>query len=161
MAIANPFEAKASSLLVIEPYWGNLEHVISLIPCASDKWQRMTEDAKALDRMAVRDHGQRDHDHHLCAMQRQQFRDGFVLAEVSTNIYGFCVRDTLNDGLGVLLRAYGGKRGGDGSAKRAIQFAREWHAEAFDKRAVVVGYIDSDLRAEWDAALAEATGRSA
>lgn len=147
----------AMSALVVEPYWANPEHVTSLIPCASDKWQRMTLDAKGLDGL-VRDlhpgQGARiDYDAHLCSMQRQQEREGFVLAAISTNIYGFCVRDTLNDGLGVMLRANGGKRGGDGSAARAIEWARKWHAEDPSRRAVVKGYIDSDLRAEFDAAI--------
>lgn len=151
---------EALSPLVVEPYWANPQFVTSLIPCASDKWQRMTEDAKAIDRMAVRDHGQHDPCHHLCAVQRQQFREGFVLAEISTNIYGFCVRDTLNDGLGVMLRAHGGKRGGDGSAERAIAWARAWHAEDPTRRALVQGYIDSDLLEEWRAALAKAGAAS-
>lgn len=151
----------AMSALVVEPFWANPEHVTSLIPCADDKWQRMTADAKSLDAM-VRDMypGQLariDGDAHLCAMQRQQEREGYVLAQIHTNIYGFCVRDTLNDGRGVLLQALGGKRRGDGSATRAIEWARKWHAEDPERRAVVQGYIDSDLRPEWDAAIAKAT----
>ncbi len=151
----------AMSDLVIGPYWANPEHVTSLIPCASDRWERMTDDAKGLDRLALSIHPGVgiDRDAHLCSMQRQQHREGFVLAEIATNIYGFCVRDTLNDGQGVILRAQGGRRGGDGSAARAIQFVREWHAKDPGKRAVVQGYIDSELRAEWDAAIQRAAAR--
>lgn len=161
-----PFEPaqhddRGLSPLRVEPYWANPEHVVSLIPCASDEWQRKTLDAKAMDTMAVRYHGQRDPCHHLCAMQREQGRAGFVLAEISTNIYGFCVRDTLNDGLGVLLRAEGGRRGGNGSADRAIEWARKWHAEDPGRRAVVQGYIDADLRFELAVVIAKATGESA
>ncbi|TAL72882.1 MAG: hypothetical protein EPN79_02245 [Burkholderiaceae bacterium] len=149
-------QAAAMSAVNPHPYSGNPEHVICLMACATDRWQRMVEDAKAMDRMAVREHGQLDRDHHLCAMQRQQARAGYTLVSIQTNIYGFTVRDTLNDGAGVLLRAEGGSRGGDGSARRAIEFARRWHAQDPDRREVILGYVAQELRQEWEEALADA-----
>lgn len=74
-----------------------------LIPCGSAEWQSERDQAKQTDRDCVLKYGQRDRDQHLCGVQRAQSSRGYLMAEVSTNIYGFCVRDTHNDGLGTPL----------------------------------------------------------
>jgi hypothetical protein len=137
-----------------QPFRGN-QSIVAILPCATDKWERMTHDAKALDRLAVATSrtGRVDADAHLCAMQRQQERAGYVLATIETNIYGFCVRDTLNDGRGTLHSARHG-----GSAEAAIDFATRWHSEAPEQREVIVGYVAQERRAELEAAIAKATG---
>jgi hypothetical protein len=147
-----------------QPFRGNPD-ITCLIPCASDKWQRMTERAKESDReftntLAKVGQSNPDRDASLCAMQRQQAREGYVLAILDWNIYGFCVRDTLNDGLGVLWSG----RHGDGTAEGALHFAAEWQARDPERREVTLsGYFPDDvkmasgvrrnLRAEIDAAL--------
>lgn len=166
---------KVDVLAAIEPkpFWAN-PRVIQLIPCANDKWQRMTEAAKArdvdfTDRLAKIGISNPDRDNSLCNMQLQQARDGYMLVEVGWNIYGFCVRDTLNDGAGVLWSG----RNGDGTAEGALRFAAEWHARDPERREVVMsGYFPEDwmvrrsdghtrnLRAEMDAAITR-TGASA
>jgi hypothetical protein len=133
--------------------------ITCILPVTTDKWDRMIGDAKGLDRLAVSLSSRRgyvDADNHLCAMQRQQAREGYVLAILETNIYGFCVRDTLNDGLGTLHSA----RWGGGSAEAALDFAIRWHAVAPEKREVILGYVSADRQAELDAAIAKAGGAS-
>jgi hypothetical protein len=105
-----------------------------IFPVASPKWARAIADAKALDEYAVKNHGQADRCFHLCAMQRQQMREGFVQVEVAKTIYGFGVRDTLNDGLGILLRSRGV------SQEEAIEWARRWHAADPERREVIAGF---------------------
>lgn len=154
-----------------QPFWGN-PNVTLLIPCASNKWQLMTERAKAQDvefteRLAKIGHSNPDRDAGLCAIQLQQARDGYVRVELGWNIYGFCVRDTLNDGQGVLWSG----RSDDGSAEGALRFAAEWQARDPDRREVIIsGYFPDNvttktaatrnLRAEIDAALARVKGGS-
>jgi hypothetical protein len=146
------------------PFWAN-PNVTQLIPCTDGKWRRMTEDAKARDiafteRLAGIGVSNPDRDNSLCNMQLQQAREGYMLVKVDWNIYGFCVRDTLNDGAGVLWSG----RTGDGTAEGALHFVAEWHARDPKRREVVLsGYFPEDLkmnngdtrnlRAEMDAAL--------
>lgn len=141
-----------------QPFRSN-PNITCLLPAASERWEHMMQRAKLQDRIAVesasRDNSV-DADAFLCAAQRKQARAGYVLAAVETNIHGFCVRDTLNDGLGVLYSARGG-----GSAEAAIEFARRWHAEAPERREVIVGFIFDDRKAELAAAIAKATGGTA
>lgn len=155
-----------------QPHWGN-PSVTALIPCASDKWQRMHEAAKTRDRefthhLARIGQSNPDRDASLCNTQLQAAREGYVLASVDWNIYGFCVRDTLNDGQGVLWSG----RTGDGSAEGALRFATEWHARDPERRAVLLsGYFPDDvdirggarrnLRTEIDIALARVEGGAA
>jgi hypothetical protein len=154
------------------PFWANPK-VTQLIPCANGKWQRMTELAKArdvefTDRLAKIGVSNPDRDNALCNMQMQQSREGYMLVRVCWNIYGFCVRDTLNDGAGVL---WSGKNG-DGTAEGALHFAAEWHARDIERREVILsGYFPEEckigwgnsgptrnLRSEMDAALARIGG---
>lgn len=107
-----------------------------LIPCNSSAWQDEADHAKAMDRDCVAKFGQRDRDLHLCSVQRSQQRRGYLMAKVTTNRYGFCVRDTMNDGLGNMS--------GNGSAEWALQWAREWHAEAPASRVVILGFVADD-----------------
>jgi hypothetical protein len=108
-----------------------------LFPVQSTKWAEQIADAKALDRYAVEKHGQRDRDHHLCSMQRQQQRDGYVQIEIGTWIGGYAVRDTINDGLGTLA---GGRIHPGMTQAEAIEWARNWHAEDPTRREVIAGY---------------------
>ena len=119
-----------------------------LIPCASIEWQSERDQAKLTDRECVKKYGQRDRDQHLCGVQRSQQMRGYLMAEVSTNIYGFCVRDTHNDGLGNMS--------GNGSAEWALDWARRWHAEAPQSREIIVGYIGQDRIPEFNSAKAMA-----
>jgi len=153
------------------PFWAN-PNVTLLIACATDKWQRMTERAKASDvefthKLAKIGQSNPDRAASLCDMQRQQARDGYILAVVGWNIYGFCVRDTLNDGRGVLWSG----RSDDGTAEGALRFAAEWQARDPAKREVVMStYFPDDvkmrngtlrnLRSEIDAALANIGAKS-
>lgn len=104
-----------------------------LIPCTNQRWDADIEAAKALDVYAVRHHGQRDHDHHLCAEQRSQQRRGYTKVMLYQNIYGWCVRDTMNDGLGNMS-------GNFDTREAAVEWAREWHARAPDMRVVLDDY---------------------
>lgn len=111
-----------------------------LIPCTSTAWDAEAEQAKAMDRECVLKYGQRDRDLHLCSVQRSQQRRGYLMAQIETNIYGFCVRDTMNDGLGNMS--------GNGSAEWVLQWAREWHAQAPGHRVVLLGFVDADRMPE-------------
>ncbi|MES2347065.1 MAG: hypothetical protein V4641_05780 [Pseudomonadota bacterium] len=151
------------------PFWAN-PNVTLLIACATDKWQRMTERAKESDAeftttLAKVGQSNPDRDAGLCAMQRQQARDGYMLVQLSWSIYGFCVRDTLNDGMGVLWSG----RSDDGTAEGALQFAAEWQSRDPGRREVVLsGYFPEDikmangiarnLRSEIDTAIARVGG---
>ena len=117
-----------------------------IFPCASDLWDKEIEDAKSIDRECVAKYGQRDRSHHHCCVQRQQQRAGYMMVEISTNIYGFCVRDTHNDGLGNMS--------GNGSAAFAVEWASNWHAARPTHRVVFVGYISKDRLEEWEATIA-------
>ncbi|ABD72106.1 hypothetical protein Rfer_4420 (plasmid) [Rhodoferax ferrireducens T118] len=72
----------------------------------------------------------------------------YLMAAVSTNIYGFCVRDTHNDGLGNMS--------GNRSAEWALDWARRWHAEAPQSREFIVGHIGQDRIPEFNSAKAMA-----
>lgn len=119
-----------------------------VISSTSAAWQAESDQAKQVDRDCVMKHGQRDRDQHLCGVQRSQQMRGYLMAEISTNIHGFCVRDTHHDGMGNMS--------GNGSAEWALDWARRWHAEAPHSREVVVGYIDQDLMREFTNATAPA-----
>lgn len=123
-----------------------------LIPCTRSEWKAELSEAKAMDRECVERHGQRDRDQHLCGVQRAQFNRGYLLAEISTNIHGYCARDTHNDGLGNMS--------GNGSAEWALDWARRWQAEAPQSREVVVGYIDKARMFEFASARAPASTSS-
>jgi hypothetical protein len=107
-----------------------------LIPCSSESWQAEIDQAQAIDRECFVKYGQRDRDHHLCSVQRSQQMRGYTEAQITTNRYGFCVRDTMNDGLGNLS--------GNGTAEWAVEFARKWQSDVPGKRKVIVGYIADD-----------------
>ena len=100
-----------------------------IFPCTNPAWKADREAAKELDRYAVRAHGQRDRDHHLCAEQRSQARRGYMVAIIFQNIYGYCVRDTMNDGLGNMS-------GNFSTHAEALEWARVWHSRAPDRREV-------------------------
>jgi hypothetical protein len=108
-----------------------------IFPVQSPKWAKQIKDAKALDRLCVRDHGQQDRDFHLCSLQRQQERDGFVQVEIGTWIGGFSVRDTINDGQGTIA---GGRIHPGMTQDQALAWARGWHAADPTCREVVAGY---------------------
>lgn len=103
----------------------------------SPEWAQQMEDARQLDAYAVRYHGQTDRCHHFCAMQRQQQRDGFLMVEIATNMFGYCVRDTMNDGRGVL---FGGRARHGTTQAEALEWARAWQAERPTHREVIAGY---------------------
>jgi hypothetical protein len=109
------------------------------IVCAptDSQWFDGIEYARWLDAYAVLRHGQRDRDHHLCCEQRSQQNRGFMMVEVSTNIYGYCVRDTINDGQGVI---FGGRDRRGTTKADAIAWAKEWHAQRPTHRMVIMGY---------------------
>lgn len=107
-----------------------------LIPCTSPDWEAETDQARATDRECVVKYGQRDRDLHLCSVQRSQQMRGYLMAQLETNRFGFCVRDTMNDGIGNMS--------GNGSAEWALQWARDWHAQAPGHRVVLLGYVDAE-----------------
>ncbi len=113
-----------------------------IFPVQSELWAAQMEDARWMDAYAVGNHGQRDRCFHFCAMQHQQTRDGFLMVEIATNIYGYVVRDTMNDGMGALF----GGRGRPGTTQaEAVEWARKWHAERQTHREVISGwgYVDT------------------
>lgn len=108
-----------------------------LFDFTSPRHDEVMEDARWMDAYAVGNFGQRDICHHFCCAQRQLHAEGFRLVEVSTNIYGYCVRDTMNDGMGVI---YGGRERKGTTREEAIAWAQEWHAERPTHRKVILGY---------------------
>lgn len=113
------------------------------------------EDARAMDEVAVRDHGQTDRCHHWCAEQRSQQQAGYMEISIEMNIFGFVVRDTNNNGAGSM---YGGRHYPDCSAAGAIEFARKWYLQAPDRRDVTIGFVTGDgPHAELARALSEAS----
>ena len=69
--------------------------------------------------------GYQDRDGQLCAIQRQHQSEGFTHVVIDTNIYGWCVRDTINDGMGVM---FGGRADPGTTHDQALDWARAWHA---------------------------------
>ena len=108
-----------------------------LLDFTSPRHDEVMEDARWLDAYAVGNFGQRDICHHFCCAQSQLHAEGFRLVEISTNIYGYCVRDTMNDGMGVI---YGGRDRPGTTREDAMAWAREWHAERPTHRKVIFGY---------------------
>lgn len=108
-----------------------------LIVPTDPRWHADMERAREIDRMAVEEFGQRDPCHHLCSEQRSQQARGYMMVEVSTNMFGYCVRDTINDGLGVL---FGGRARPGTTKAEALEWARQWHAERPTHREVIMGY---------------------
>jgi hypothetical protein len=105
------------------------------------KWDHLIAAAKALDAMAVREFGQSDPDHHLCCAQREQRARGYVMVEIATNMFGYVVRDTMNDGQG---RLFGGRMRPGTTKAEAVAWASNWHAEDPDNREVIMGYCPDD-----------------
>lgn len=150
----------APSQIHLQPFWGN-PRLTSLIACTTDTWAREIAAARQMDQRANEACSRSGRDEFdkaeiLNFTKAQHAYDGYVLAIICTNSHGFCVRDGYRDGLGYLLRAGASRRGSEGSAARAIDFARRWHARAPDRREVVVGYLPPDRRAEWDSAVSTA-----
>lgn len=110
---------------------------VVLFAVTDPSWRERMNDAKWLDAFAVGNHGQADSSHHLCCEQRYQHRDGFRMVEVATNIFGYCVRDTMNDGDGVL---FGGRAYKGATHEEAVEWARKWHAERPTHREVLRGF---------------------
>jgi hypothetical protein len=108
-----------------------------LFDFTSPRYAEVMEDARWMDAYAVGNFGQRDRCHHFCCAQRQLHAEGFRMVEVSTNIYGYCVCDTMNDGMGVI---HGGRSRPGTAREEAIAWAREWHAERPTHRKVILGY---------------------
>jgi len=108
-----------------------------LLDYASPRYDEAMEDARWMDAYAVGNFGQRDRCHHFCCAQRQLQGEGFLHVEISTNIYGYVVRDTMNDGRGVL---FGGRQDPGTTRDEAIAWARAWHAERPTHRKVDFGY---------------------
>lgn len=69
--------------------------------------------------------GYQDRDGQLCAIQRAHQSAGFTEVQIETNIYGWCVSDTINDGMGVM---FGGRVSPGTTHDEALAWAREWHA---------------------------------
>lgn len=155
----------APSQIHMQAFWGN-PRLTSLIACTTETWAQEIACSRRPDQLAneaMSRSGRYNHDkaEHQNLSQLQHAYDGYVLAVICTNSHGFCVRDGYRDGRGYLLRAGAARKGGDGSAARAIDFARRWHARAPDRREVVVGYLPPDRRAEWDSAVAKAIAAQA
>jgi hypothetical protein len=108
-----------------------------LLDFASQRHDEVMEHARWMDAYAVGNFGQRDICHHFCCAQRQLQGEGFMMVEIATNIYGYVVRDTMNDGMGSL---YGGRSHPGTTREQAIIWAREWHAERPTHRKVIFGY---------------------
>jgi len=111
-----------------------------LFDFASPEHDDCMEAARWMDAYAVGNFGQRDRCHHFCAEQNSLQARGFRMVEVATNIYGYVVRDTHNDGQGVM---YGGRQRPGTTKAEAIEWARAWHAERPTHRKVVVGFEGS------------------
>lgn len=113
----------------------------TLIAPTSTEWADGIARAREIDTIAVRDFGQHDRCHHLCCEQRSQQARGYVMVEIGTNIFGYCVRDTINDGQGVL---FGGRSRPGTTQAEALAWAREWHAQRPTHREVIAGYGYTD-----------------
>lgn len=111
-----------------------------LFDVTDPQWAERILSAKWMDAYAVGNHGQRDRCHHLCCEQSYQHRDGFRMVELATNIYGYCIRDTMNDGMGVI---YGGRARPGTTREEAMEWARQWHAEKPTHRMVLLGFEGS------------------
>jgi hypothetical protein len=114
-----------------------------IFPCATTKWREQAEKAKTDGRALFIKTGGRlaDIDRQLCCIQAAQQGAGYILAELTDNIYGFCVRDTMNDGGGRLSPNFK-------TALEVWEWARDWQAKDPERREVVLGYLDRDRRAE-------------
>lgn len=109
---------------------------VTLFAVQNEEWAKRLDDARWLDAFAVGNYGQRDTCYHFCLEQGYQHRDGFRMYEVATNIYGYVVRDTMNDGDGVL---FGGRARPGTTQAEAVEWARKWHAERPTHREVISG----------------------
>ena len=89
------------------------------IPCTDKKWDMEAKRAKELGQ---RDLGYGDPDANLCAVQSRHQQQGYQMAEISHNVYGFCLRDTNNNGAGRMSSNFA-------KYSDALEFAQQWHAE--------------------------------
>lgn len=108
-----------------------------LFDFASSYHDDTMEYARWFDAYAVGNFGQRDQCHHFCCAQRELQAKGYLHVEISTNIYGYVVRDTMNDGCGVF---FGGRLRPGTTLEEAISWARQWHAKDAEHRKVTLGY---------------------
>jgi hypothetical protein len=106
-------------------------------------WRERMEGARWMDAFAVANYGQHDRCFHFCCEQRYQHRDGLRMYEVGTNMFGYCVRDTMNDGDGVV---FGGRARKGTMWQEAVDWARNWHAEKPTHREVIRGFCWDDER---------------
>lgn len=114
-----------------------------ILQSRSLKWDHMIAAAKAQDEVnATRHPGYASsRDAELCRAQQEQRNGGYIMVEIATNMYGYVVRDTMNDGHGVMFG--GGSRPGTTKAD-AVAWAHTWHAEDPDNREVIMGYDPND-----------------
>jgi hypothetical protein len=82
-----------------------------------------------------------DVDANLCAVQAEQAAKGVVWATFFKNVYGWCVRDTNNNGGGRMSPNFK-------TVPEAIAWAAQWHAKDPEKRRVdyVFGRIEDENR---------------
>jgi hypothetical protein len=112
---------------------------------ATDKsFDQRAQLASARGRQSMIDTGGRvDPDRDLCTAQIENMRAGYIAVRITTNIYGFCVRDTNNLGGGRMSPNFA-------TAAEVIDWAENWYLEAPDKREVLVYSNDATkLEAAW------------
>lgn len=113
-----------------------------LVPCADPFYDQAAALARKIDtrgrdlaaRLGMTGH---DGDATLCAIQVEAQRAGYTMVTITTNVYGFVVRDTMNDGAGVL---FGGRSRPGTTQEEALAWAKTWHAEKPDLREVIAGH---------------------
>lgn len=104
---------------------------VILFECTDQRFDLARVRAGEQGRQAMIDTGCRvDPDQNLCAVQAEQMGAGYTLACIDTNIYGYCVRDTNNNGGGRLSPNFP-------TPLEAINWARNWHGEKPALREVI------------------------
>lgn len=99
--------------------------------------------AKEIDKLCVYQYGQIDKSHHLVCLQRQHAREGVVILEIFTSMYGFQVRDTDNFGCQQYL-----SRGA--SAEEALKFCQKFYDADSKNRGVIIGYVSEEFMIDFD-----------
>jgi hypothetical protein len=102
-----------------------------IFECTDRTFEQQAQRANELGRQAMIQTGCRvDPDSNLCAAQIDAARAGFLRARIDSNIYGFCVRDTMNDGAGRMSPNFA-------TPTEALTWAREWHQQRPALREVI------------------------
>ena len=130
--------------MITIPYPRNPNIQALFIP-TSDKFDNEVKLAKEADSSAAISRGR---GYYLNAIQNHHQSLGAYVMQITTNKYGFALRDSHNDGIGNIAPQ-------GCNASEVLQLAYNFYSKDPEKRTVIIGFISDEFKEEFDKALEE------